>query len=90
VICESYKGLAGVMIGAYMDQIQSNYDEFNQILNMSNFKRKVHLNMTRDIARNCRKKASLFEQMIPITLKHSIQIESNDDREDSSLRRDVR
>lgn len=87
MICESHKGLAGVMIGAYCDQLQANYDEFGQIMSMTTFKKKVHFNMTRDIARNCRKKASLFEQMVPITLKHSIQIENDDNRGDSVLKK---
>lgn len=90
VICESHKGLAGVMIGVYVEQLQNNFDEFSQIINMSNFKRRVHLNMTRDIAFNCRKKASLFEQMVPITLKNSIQIENDDSKGASTLKKQDR
>lgn len=85
VVCETQRGIAGVMERRYTSQLSEHFEEFSSILGVASFKRRVHLNMSRDIAINCRKKRSLFQNMVPSTLKASIQEEPTNRSQTTSV-----
>lgn len=44
----------------------------------------MHLSMSKEIAKNCKKRRSLFEHMVPTTFKDSIKHEENAERSANS------
>lgn len=64
----------------YASQLAANFEEFNAILTVASSKRKMHDSLSKEIAKNCRKKRNLFQHMVPITLKDSIKQEAATDR----------
>jgi hypothetical protein len=47
VICHSHRGMVGILEEKYALQLSTNFEEFSGILSVSNFKKNMHISMTK-------------------------------------------
>jgi len=74
--CETARGIVAICEEVYTKQLETIFIEFGNILKLVNMKKAFHNHLSKDIARSCKNKANLFEQMVPLSLKsHNLEKE---------------
>jgi len=65
----------GLCRPVYAKQLLKCFEEFGKVVELTHLKGQVHTSMEREIFKNCRKKPSLYQHMVPLPLQNQIKEE---------------